>query len=90
MIPQKSRIGRLDLVSEDSANVSQGRTNVNIQSTPVEWAVSKGGGALPAMQGLTDHLPGLLTRVSAWPICPINKCTFVWHNLSPSSLSSSC
>ena len=24
--------------SEDSANVSQGRTNVNIQSTPVEWA----------------------------------------------------
>ena len=34
--------------SEDSANVSQGRTNVNIQSTPVEWAVRKGGG---------DHLP---------------------------------
>ena len=30
---------------EDSANVSQGRTNVNIQSTPVEWAVRKGGGA---------------------------------------------
>ena len=29
---------------EDSANVSQGRTNVNIQSTPVEWAVMKGGG----------------------------------------------
>ena len=35
--------------SEDSANVSQGRTNVNIQSTPVEWAVRKGGG------GLTCH-----------------------------------
>ena len=32
--------------SEDSANVSQGGTNVNIQSTPVEWAVRKmGGGA---------------------------------------------
>ena len=30
--------------SEDLANVSQGRTNVNIQSTPVEWAVRKGGG----------------------------------------------
>ena len=24
--------------SEDSVNISQGRTNVNIQSTPVEWA----------------------------------------------------
>ena len=33
--------------SEDSAKVSQGRTNVNIQSTPVEWAVRKvGGGGL--------------------------------------------
>ena len=30
--------------SEDSANVSQGRSNVNIQSTPVEWAVRKVGG----------------------------------------------
>ena len=30
--------------SEDSANVSQGRTNLNIQFTPVEWAVRKGGG----------------------------------------------
>ena len=29
--------------SEDSGNVSPGRTNVNIQSTPVEWAVRKGG-----------------------------------------------
>ena len=57
--------------SEDSANVSQGRTNVNIQSTPVEWALRKGGGALPAMQGLTYHLLGLLTRVSACPICLI-------------------
>ena len=28
----------------DLANVSQGRTNVNIQSTPVEWAVRKVGG----------------------------------------------
>ena len=32
--------------SEDSANVSQGRTNVNIQFTPLEWAVRKGGGGL--------------------------------------------
>ena len=69
--------------SEDSANVSQGRSNVNIQSTPVEWAVRKRGGASPTMQGLPDHLLGLLTRVSACPICPINKCTFVWHNFSP-------
>ena len=23
------------------------------------------------------------TRVSTCPICPINKCTFVWHNFSP-------
>ena len=69
--------------SEDSANVSQGRTNVNIQSTPVEWAVRKEGGASPTKQGLTDHLLGLLYRVSACPICPINKCTFVWHNFSP-------
>ena len=30
--------------SENSANVSQGRTNVNIQSTPVEWALRKVGG----------------------------------------------
>ena len=38
-------IGQVELVVEDSANVSQGRTNVNIQSTPVEWAVRKGVGA---------------------------------------------
>ena len=43
--------------SEDSANVSQGRTNVNIQSTPVEWAVRKvGGGGSPAMQGLYIYM----------------------------------
>ena len=30
--------------SQDSANVSQGRTNLSIQSTPVEWAVRKWGG----------------------------------------------
>ena len=30
--------------SEDSANGSQGRTNVNIQSTPQEWTVRKGRG----------------------------------------------
>ena len=36
VIPQKSRTGRVQLSSEDLANVSQGRTNVNIQSTPVE------------------------------------------------------
>ena len=30
--------------SEELANVSQGRTNVNIQTTPVVWAVRKGGG----------------------------------------------
>ena len=41
------------------------------------------GGASPAMQGLTDHLLLLLTRVSACPIRPLNKCTFVWHNFSP-------
>ena len=35
--------------AEELANVSQGRTNVNIQTTPVEWAVRKGGG------GLTCH-----------------------------------
>ena len=29
--------------SKDSANVSQGRTNLNIQSPHVEWAVRKGG-----------------------------------------------
>ena len=47
VIPQAEWI----LSSEDSANVSQGRTNVNIQSTPVEWAVSEGGG------GGGAHLP---------------------------------
>ena len=31
-------------LSEELANVSQVRTNVNIQTTPVEWAVRKGGG----------------------------------------------
>ena len=35
------------------------------------------------MQGLTDHHLGLPTRVTACPICPINKCIFVWHNFSP-------
>ena len=40
---------------------SKGNLNVNIQSTPVEWAVRKGG-ALPAIQGLTDHLLGLLLK----------------------------
>ena len=40
-------------------------------------------GALPAMQGLTDPLLGLLTRVSACLICSINMCSFVWHNFSP-------
>ena len=45
VIPQ----AKWSLLSEDSANVLQGRTNVNIQSTPVEWAVRKGGG------GLTCH-----------------------------------
>ena len=69
--------------SEDSANVSEGRTNVNIQSTPVECALRKEGGASPAMQGLTNHLVGLLTRVSACPVCPINKCTFVLPIFSP-------
>ena len=40
--------------SEDSANVSQGRINVNIHSTPVEWAVRKvGGGATLFRQPLT-------------------------------------
>ena len=67
--------------SENLANVSQGRTNVNIQSTSVEWAVRKGGGASPGKQGLTDHLLGLLTRLSA---SPINKCNLDWHNFSPS------
>ena len=52
--------------SEDSANVSQGRSNVDIQSTPVEWAVRKGGES-PAMQGLPYHLLGFLTRISACP-----------------------
>ena len=33
--------------SEDSANVSQGRSNVNIQSTPDEWAVRKVGVGAP-------------------------------------------
>ena len=63
-------------LSEELANLSQVRTNVNIRTSP-GWAVRIGGGGSPAMQGLTDHLLGLLTRVSACPICPINKCTFV-------------
>ena len=70
---------------EDLANVSQGRTNVNIQSSPLEWPARKGG-ALPAIQGSIDHLLGLLTRFSAFPISPINKCNFVWHNFSPWNL----
>ena len=73
--------------SEDSASVSQGRTNVNIQSTPLEWALRKvGGGASPAHHYFCSHslkVAELNTRVSACPICPNNKCTFVWHNFSP-------
>ena len=47
--------------SEDSANVSQGRTNVNIQSTPVEWAVRKGGGT---------HLPCKAKQITLWGSSP--------------------
>ena len=54
-------------------NVSLVRTNVIIQSTSLEWAVRTGRGAFPAMQGLTNHLLGLFSRVSVCPICPINK-----------------
>ena len=39
-IHQKSRTG---WSCGDSANVSQGRTNVNIQSTSVQWAVGQTG-----------------------------------------------
>ena len=39
--------------SEDSVNVSQGKSNVNIQSTPDEWAVRKVGGAPLFRQPLT-------------------------------------
>ena len=45
VIPQADRFWSF----EDSANVSQGRTNVKIQFTLVEWAVRKWGG------GLTCH-----------------------------------
>ena len=44
--------------SEELANVSQVRTNVNIQTTPVEWAVRKGG------EGLTCH--ARLNRSPSW------------------------
>ena len=35
-------------LSEELANVSQVRTNANIQTTPVDWAVRKGRGASPS------------------------------------------
>ena len=57
VIPQRAE---WNWSSEDSANVSQGRTNVNIQSTPVEWAVKKGGGVLPAMQGSSPEFQQVL------------------------------
>ena len=38
------------------------------------------------MQGLTDHLLGLFTRVSAGHLCQIKKCKFFWHNFSPKNL----
>ena len=44
------------------------------------------GGGSPAMQGLPYHILGFLTRIPACPLCPINKCTFVWHNFSPKKL----
>ena len=43
--------------SDDSANGSQGRSNVSIVFTPVEWAVRKGG-------GLTCH--ARLNRSPSW------------------------
>ena len=42
VIPQAKRCWS----SEDSVNVSHCRTNVNIQSNPVEWAVRKMGWGL--------------------------------------------
>ena len=65
--------------SEDSATVSQGRSNVNIQSTPDEWAVRKVGGGGRSHRYFGSHslkVAELDTRVSAYHICPFNRFTF--------------
>ena len=82
VIPQKSRIGRVQLVVWGFGECFTGQNQCKyiVHSSGVGFEER---GALPAMQGLTDHLLGLLTRVSACPYCPINECTFVWHNFSP-------
>ena len=70
--------------SEDSANVSQGRSNVNIQSTPDEWAVRKVGGWGHRYFGSHSLKAAELdTRVSACHIYPFNRFTFFWHNFLP-------
>ena len=69
--------------SEDSATVSQGRSNVNIQSTPVEWAVRKVGGGHHYFGSHSLKAAELDTRVSACHICPFSRFTFFWHNFSP-------
>ena len=65
-------------LSEDSANVSQGRTGQDRAG----WEQNKERKGYFLDLSPSDILVDR-TRVSACPICPIKECTFVWHNFSP-------
>jgi hypothetical protein len=86
VIPQKSRIGQVELVVWGFGECLTGQNQCKYTVHSCGVGCEERGGASPAMQCLTCHLLGLLTRVSACPICPINKCTFAWHSFSPEKL----
>ena len=82
VLPQKSRIGRVELVFWVFGECFTGQNQC-------KYIVHSCGVGCEERWGLTCHarlyryLLGLLTRVSECPLCPINKCTFVWQNFSP-------
>ena len=58
--------------SEDSANVSQGRTNVNIQSTPVKWALRKGGGGTMGFHPMLTKNANFVTNALRCDLSMVN------------------
>ena len=75
-----SRLGQAEWswLSEDSANISQGRTGQDRAG----WAHNEERTGYFFSFTLSDILVDCI-RVSACSICPINKCSFVWHNFLP-------
>ena len=78
MIPQQIGQAEWSWLSEDAANVSQGRTGQDRAGRGQNEERTGYFLGLSPSDILVD-----CTRVSASPICPINKCSFIWHNFSP-------